>query len=127
MVRNNLSFNLLSLGLGEVVRNSNDSDGSCKRCLAFSLNGDGDDELKGISRRGKSTNDSHPDGRFEESFNILLSIGGEVGARCLLEAAGVMKDSGGNADDVILGLAGKMKSSNEVVGMMDLSLPVNIL
>lgn len=144
---NKISFNLSSLGPGEVVANSNDSDWSWKRCLALSLNDDGDDELKGFSRRGrfafslngdvddeledfsrigKSSNDSHPDGGFEESFNLLLSsIGGEVGVpRCLLlEAAGVMKDSVGNADDVILGLAGK-------INITDLSLSlisVNIL
>jgi len=132
VVRNKILFNLLSLGIREVVRKFNDSDGSCKRCLAFSLNlnGDGDDELKGVARRGRGTsNDSHPDGLLlGESFNLLLSLGGEVGARCLLpEAAGVMKDSGGNVDNVILVLAGKMKSSHEVVDMMDLSLSVNIL
>jgi len=102
VVSNKISFNLLSLGLGEVVRNSDDSDGSCKRCLIA------DDELEDSTWRGKSTNDSHPVSRIEERFNLLLlSRRGEVGARCLLEAAGVMKDSGGNADDVILGLAGK--------------------
>jgi len=89
---NKISFNLLSLGLGEVVRNSDDSDGSCKRCLIFSLNDDVDDDLDDFTRRGKSTNDSHPvSSRIEESFNLVLGIaGGEVGARCLLEAAGVM-------------------------------------
>ena len=145
MAGNKTSSNLSSLGPGEVVVNSNDSDWSCKRCLAFSLNDDGDDELKGFSRRGrvaftlngdvddemedfsrrgKSSDDSHPNGGFEESFNLLLSsIGGEVGARCLLEAAGVVKDSVGNADDVILGLAGK-------IHIIDVSLSlisVNIL
>jgi len=59
---------------------------------------DADDELEDSTWRGKSTNDSHPVSRIEERFNLLLlSIGGEVEARCpLLEAAGVMKDSGGN-------------------------------
>jgi len=133
VVRNKILSNLVSLSQGEVVTNSNDSDWSCKRCLglAFSLNGDGDDELKGISRRGRATrNDSYPDGRLlGESFNLLLSLGGEVGARCLLleSAAGVMKDSGGNVDGVILVLAGEMKSSHEVVDTMNLSLLLNIL
>ena len=132
MVRNKILSNLVSLSQGEVVTNSNDSDWSCKRCLglAFSLNGDGDDELKGISRRGRATrNDSYPAGRLlGESFNLLLSLGGEVGACCLLleSAAGVMKDSGGNVDGVILVLAGEMKSSHEVVDTMNLSLLLNI-
>jgi hypothetical protein len=47
VVRNKIFFNLLSLGNREVVSNFNDSDGSCKRCLVYSLNlnSDGDDEL----------------------------------------------------------------------------------
>jgi hypothetical protein len=38
-----------------------------------------------------------------------------------------MKDSGGKLDDAVLVLAGKMRSSHEVVDMMDMSLSVNIL
>lgn len=146
MAGNKIPSNLSSLlGPGEVVVNSSNSDWSCKRCLTFSLNDDGDDEMKvfttrrgrvalslngdvdeeleDFSRRGRSSNGSHPDaGCFEESFNLLLSsIGGEVGARCLLEASGVVKDSA--ADDAILGLAGK-------IHIIDVSLSlisVNIL
>ena len=101
-----------------------DSDGSCKRRLALSLNGDVADDLQLVSRHGRGNDNSNSNGLFlmGESFDLFFGLGGgEVGARRLLlvEGAGVMKDRVGNA-------------SNEVVDMLGISLslvvrvPVNI-
>ena len=127
VVKNKIASNL-SLGLGKVVGNTIDSDGSCKRCLIFSLNGDGADELKVLSRHGRANNDnSSTDGLLWESFNFFLSISGgdvQVGSRLLLDAEGVMKDCVNADDDILFVIAGKMRSLNEVVDMMEVSVNI---
>ena len=130
-VKNKIASDL-SLGLGKIVGNSTDSDGSCKRFLTFSLNGDGADELKVFPMHGRVSNDnSSPDGLLRgDSLNFLWSIGGgdvqAVGSRLLLDAAGVMKDCGNADEDILFVIAGKKRSSNEVMGLSLSLISVNI-
>jgi hypothetical protein len=60
--------------------NTIDSDGSCKRCLIFSLNGDKADELKILSSMEELIMKTQVrNGLLWESFNFFLSIsGGDV-------------------------------------------------